>query len=603
MFYRIDKSSSIKPHKWQKENIDEFPIFLVRNYLELIQKNGWVAKHLKETLGCLTTEFCSGTNATVYTKQFYRMMQIELAAVVDDYMKMIEKEHRYGWRDMYKNKGDEKLVKDTSYIKDFFRFEHNKSKLIDNINKYEVVKSVLNLSDNWFEENSNGNSEFVNYLWIKQLLYADCIDKDPQLPKTIGYQEKIDAIIEKMKRFFPKDSKVQAFFVVTDGQNRPYSLYNNDNYVLNRFEDNYKDTKFPHLQNFLDGQQDKQRIARVSIAEYTIKDDTQNEWNDLYNIDGETAIIEYLPENAKWLLLVRISQFDNEKFKTMGVLGFYTIRKNDEEAPNGNNIEYLLPKQLLMLLRRDMSAFINKHHKNDEFSESIRQREKNKYVFQLNHGVNGYKNTIKELLKLCKDTHLKDDLRSYYNYLITKLDIISKLSSEEKPLESITLREIKLKFYKIHWKALSLNTNISTPIQYFPKKDIPSLVKLRFIGFEDEKKQYCFPKNCIEDIIFELLNNVRKNTYNMNIDSFTSINPLTIDVAIMNEGDVQFLSVTNNHVSNPYREPQKDNKPHGIDLLKQIWNTYGLGKIIPDTYPLKNDSFTIKIQIKPNNGK
>jgi hypothetical protein len=222
------------------------------------------------------------------------------------------------------------------------------------------------------------------------------------------------------------------------------------------------------------------------------------------------------------------------------------------------------------------------------------QIEKNKYIFKLNHGVSTYEDAIEDILKSCSDFDLKDNLETFYNYLITKLEIINKLSSKTE-IELKTLIDIKTEFLKSYKSVLSLNVN---GIKGFKKSDIDVKVKINFIGFNNLDEAYSFPKDSIKDIVFELLNNIRKNVYNRDTFLITTDTPLVIDIAIKSEKYKKYLSVTNNHVRNLDEAYYEEDIPHGIDLLRQMWNTHNLGKIITSSYPLSENSFTIKIQLK-----
>jgi hypothetical protein len=568
-----------------KENIKDFSIFLVRNYIELIQKNGWIAVKLNDIFSNLKSIF-SSNDVNIYAKQFYRMLQIELANVIDDFTKKIEKEEHYAWRDMYKYTLEtkretmkvinEKFITETLYIKEFFRDEDNNNKLIQNINKYEIVHSLLNLSDNWYTESNH--SEYENYLWIKQLLYAD-YDKKSHLPKEISYDDKIQAIIEKMKGFFPKDekyptNKMHSFFVVTDSQNQPYTLFQ-DNYVLNKFENEYKTHKnqieqlrkkindklkqgenvesdkrnlkeilenpknkngeelsYSELITFLNGKEDKQHIAKITIAEYTkIKEkgernnieNKEAKWRDLYNIDNKTVTINFLTDN-EWLLLIRISQFEQDDFKTMGILGFYSKNDFSEDKP-----ENLLPKQLLMLLRRDMCKFIEKHHKNDEFSALKQAEMAKRFAFLAGHGRQTMQRLAKEDKKFRNIIGTMDKLQYLYatkNLHIKHLNLID--NNKTKKIENSSQSELIKSFIP---SEINLNDIRELIISYvkeiFQSKNVENQVEIKMFDALDNidnsydtagvvskiNDSFFFNKDILLFIIFEMIINAKKNRW------------------------------------------------------------------------------------------
>lgn len=655
-FIKIDKyftENSNKPLEILEENnLKDFPIYVLRNYVEMIQKNGWVAYHILNNIRDLKSDMLRSKQGL----QFLHMLQIESSLVIDDFYEMIIKEKRFGWRDIFKD--DKTFIEETDKIVRFFEDKSNLNLLESN--KYFIVKETfLNNTDEW----KNPKTPFINYLWIKQLLFVDCIDKDSHFPKDIDYQRKIDVIIGKMKEFFSQ-TQVQAFFVVTDGQQKPYVLKEEQNLLINfnvefdidkQIKDlsaeinllakqketitneefaNWKDKKIEKeklelekkrhktqiLIDFLNGIDCNTGSAPETTAEYYRKNsekDIQDEfdknpenknsevvsrdlfsnprpnfnlarWTDAYN--RKTADLPFMPKDSKWLYLMRITKRNeiNNRFDVLGLIGFYST----ENLYNSH--ESLLPKQLLMLLRQDMGKFIEKHHKNDEFAGLRQQVEKNKYVFRLNHGVSTYEDAIEDILKSCDDADLKYNLETFYDYLITKLEIIDKLGSKTE-IEQKTLYYIKEEFNNRYKSVLSLNVN---GIEGFKKSDINKLVKINFISFENLNEEFYFPKNSIKDIVFELLNNIRKNVRNRDTFLITIDTPLIINVAIIEEDRKKYLSVTNNHVRNLDKPYSEEDIPHGIDLLKQMWSAHNLGKIITPDYPLKKESFTIKMQLK-----
>ncbi|MCL2041199.1 MAG: hypothetical protein FWG84_04055 [Bacteroidales bacterium] len=478
----------------ERKDVEEFPIFLVRNYLELIQKNGWVAVKLKKFLDGF------GTPQNAYAKQFYRMLRIESATIIDDFMKMIVKEHRTAWRDMYKDK--DSLETGTEQISKFFL----KYKDIPNTNKYEMVKSLLDLSD-WYGKGKEV-TPFENYLWIKQLLYADCID-DKFLQKTPP-QDKIKAIVEKMKGFFPQSQEVQAFFVVTDRKNQPYSLYQ-DGYVLNGFEDNYSQTSnaFSHLFAFLNGQDDKQNIAKITIAEYT--KESGKPWKDLYNKhDNAEVEIKYLPNSMTWLLLIRISQFEEEKFKTLGVLGFYSDKGLPEDT-----LENLLPKQLLMLLRRDMGKFINKHHKNDEFAALRLAQQVKRFAYLAGHG-----RQVMQQLAHIENGELFGDIVSTMEKLqyISAVKLIDNKGNTEKIKNKTEEELLQDSFYGNYPTYQDLKAKINKmAAKIYESPIIENEVNFEQCGFTENNIRNCdtirINKEILEMICFELIINAKKNRW------------------------------------------------------------------------------------------
>jgi hypothetical protein len=560
----------------QKEDIEDFSVFLVRNYLELIQRNGWVAVKLKAVLKILRDRFASPANENVYAKQFYRMMQIEIATVVDDYVKKIEKEERFHWRDMYqftletkyneiKTKNSNKIIAETSYVKDFFECEENNEKFIRYVNKFEIVESILGLDINWYKKNSSSNQEFINYLWIKQLLYADSIDKEPHLPKEIGYQDKIDAILKKMKGFFPVNADVHAFFIVTDRQDCPHSLYQDD-YLLNGFGDNCSESdKFNSLSDFLQEQSCMPGNTKMTIAEYTRVG--IGTWNDLYN--SNIVTIHYLPAETKWLLLIRISQFEKDDIKTLGILGFYSKKDISNNVP-----ENLLPKQLLMLLRHDMGEFIKKHHKNDEFAKLREEEIRNRYAYLAGHGR-----------KMLQDLIEDSNCRGFFADIVGTINKLQYVFSTETSYEK---RKNILKDGFPYEKGTEHISDIieQMAVKIYETPIIENEVELRkALKIKDEEKSildaFQFNHKLLKFIVFELLVNAKKNRYHFILDDNTNKNEIKISFLIENnkmkitiEGTgAKFDAIMQekiNTTSSHIKDKNKYEISSGIELMRNV---------------------------------
>jgi len=421
--------NSNKLEQKEEENLRDFPVFALGNYVEMIKKNPWVAYRILEAFKVITKEpeWIPKIKSSNQSRQFLRMLEIEAVSVIDDFMKIVKKDYRFAWRDMYK--GADNLIRNTEYISRFF-FERRREFL--KTNKYKITKAICLNNDSKDTRKQNWTA-MKNYLWIKQLLYADCIDKDSYI-KNIDYQIKIDAIIDKMREFYSARDNVQAFFIVTDGQQKPYVLQDKQNLLYNFRQEFDTDKQINDLNkkikeiealasltkevrvdlkkkketkneletrkiesqviiDFLNGELSNTKNAPKTTIEFVhIQDD---KWENIYN-DKEESLI-FMPKNLeyKWLYLMRISKLqENEDgkcdFAIQGLLGFYS--KKDLR-------EYVFPKQLLMLLRKDMSIFIDEHHKNDEFSALRASKIAERFAYLAGHG----RQTMMRLAK-SKDT-------------------------------------------------------------------------------------------------------------------------------------------------------------------------------------------------------
>jgi hypothetical protein len=617
--------------KNEEDNLLDFPIYVLRNYVEMIQKNGWVAYHIKTNVQNLKAELSKSKQGS----QFLFMLQIESALVIDDFYGMILQEKRLEWRDLFKN--HKKLNIKTDEIFQFFEKDTNKN-ILDS-NKYLIVKETfLDKADEWIKQKPT--NPFINYLWIKQLLFVDC-DKDSHFPRNEEYQTKIDAIIGKMKEFFLSNKNVQAFFIVTDGQHKPYVLKDEQNLLNNfclEFEDSAKTNhKTQMLINFLKGNKCSTDIAFETTAGYyrnrckkEIEDDfyknTANQkfeilnqdlfsnpapnydlakWTDAYNKIGGLDL-PFMPSDSKWLFLIRITKRDEltEKFDTLGMLGFYST-ENLYNSPDS-----LLPKQLLMLLRKDMGKFIEKHHKNDEFSLWIQQKEKADYQIMLKHGIGTYDDAIQYYQDLIEQQNDESDvnLMCFLNAVTTwitgrtiLLGILSELEKnyrDDYNYETPTVKDLIDSINKI-WKYIlcfyrqGLEVFLDTTIS-----EVDSFIKLVDNTSElDKRIDFTFPEKLKEQIIFEVFYNIRKHVLKPYYRQITTnVKKVEVELSIKQIDNTTYFTISNNYCCAEIDEQEINrkkigNKEDGLNLIYNILHKIKIGEMFIE---LQNTSSVIE---------
>jgi hypothetical protein len=565
--------------KLEKKNkkLRDFPIFVLGNYIEMIQKNGWAAYKILKNIK--QTDFSKSNLG----RQFLLMLQIESACVIDGFVEMLKKEYGFMKQDVYNEQNE--LDTGTDRILKFFDKEQD----LKITNKYKSVKDTF-----FYEYSDLKNIPFVNYLWIKQFLYADSIDKNKN--KQSEYKKEINEIINKMKHFFPDSEKVNAFFIVTDGQKVPHVLSSDNSSLFSNFKYEYKEllkadnkeewpTKI--LIDILNGESGNMNDSPETTAEFVFKD---KKWKNLYYKD-DNRNIKFISEKYKWLYLIRISELKEYsnveyKFEVQGLLGFYSTEDLSES---------ILPKQLIMLLRKDISEFINKHHKNDEFAELIRQEEKNKYVVKLNHGVQTYENTIEYQFKDKFKDNLEENVKTLLKYLANKIHLISLLNSDDcGKTENITLGELEKEFKNTYKFVFSLPIQTIDRIE---KTNIDDIVQFN-VKFNDPNLQYSFPAKSYKDIIFEILLNIRR--YGIGNNTFTSSDQMINNITVEDINGNKFLTISNTYKGDlgRFENLNNDNEPHGIDLLKQLWHSYSLGKVDIISPTSESHIFKLLIQLK-----
>jgi len=571
-----EKEEEEKKLAGKEENLRDFPVFVLGNYIEMIQENGWVANRLLKNAEGIDFK------ASNQGLQFICMLQIEAASVIDEFMKMIYKEYPSPWCGIWKTETGEKKVLDTGNtekIKEYFKENEQELK---KTNKYTVVtETFLNNSEIW------DNSKFLNYLWIKQLLYADSAGANI-VPPEIDYQDKIYAIIDKMKGFFPDKNNTQAFFIVTDGQEMPHVQYQEDN-ILSDFKKRYnhyktpdeKPAKFPELITFLDGAGDTQGIARETTAEYLCDTGT---WKNIYN--KKDVIIDFLPSGTKWLYLIRISEFKKSKnggkndFTAQGLLGFYSnIDLSDDN----------LSKQLLMLLRENMGDFIKKHHKNDEFSKWVLEKEKTDSRFMRLHGTDIYKSAINYYKKIIDKKGEKTDIYINYLYLLDiwfagRFGLLTLLDEEENlrdkyNYETFTVEKLINNIRENYRYILAFHNPKLLVFTNTDISEVDNFVELSCDGISDsdKKTEVTYLKTQKEQVIFELFYNIRKHVLKKYYDILKDNRlKVKIELKITENNNIKYLEISNNFCARGQNERDLNNKlrGNGQDGLSFIYNIF-----------------------------
>jgi hypothetical protein len=524
-------------------NLNDFQIFLVRNYLELTHKNGWAAVKLLKNLDAIENEF--NTNAA---KQFLRMLKVELAAVVNDFNNVITTQFEIQWRDIFKNAGNSL---DTSNERVIKFFKDRKKDFLTKA-KYDIATKVL------------GRKKYIplmNYYWIKQLIFNETHPKS-YFPK-IELQEKIKAMSDKVKGFFPIDKLVETFFIVTDKQNEAYIVHDDNNNLhhfdgiipISHFETDidkirkWEDNKFKTLNRILYGIPDIQGIAVESMKEY--RKDTTGNWIDIHTNEkftrkDEENNFEFLPPDKNYILFIRFSQFKDHNHRILGLMGFYCR----DHSFNDNT--YLLPKQLLMLLRQDIGEFIIRHHKNDEFSALRAAETVKRFAYLAGHGrqtmqrlakndeTKIFRNVISTLDKLqylyaIKNLHSKKlNLRDHERTKNMENEVQSDLIKTFTPIKitgnetiqntDYKLKEIIQQYIKLIYTSKDIENNVKIAIldtklddKVTESDDVDKITELDYDTYGTVnisiKDSFRFNYDILLFIIFELIVNAKKNRW------------------------------------------------------------------------------------------
>lgn len=560
----------------EKINLKDFYIFLLTQYIEMIQKNPWCAYQIKQSLTCTKHNF-----KTDHGIQFVRMLTVETAMVMNDFYEMLlgKKRLQREWINLYEEEGismkdrSVKIILDecNTKIKDFL--EKNKGDFTDK-NKFILANKVLNL------ENADGTFKvpFLNYLWVKQLLYTDKQKRAAEISLT----EKTEKIFTKLREFFTKGENIGAFFIVTDGKKQPHLVYDRrpDGESLLKELDAGNHTL---LYSFLNGQPDAMGKGMKVIIEYLRTNGAS--WTDQYVIKNpkqESFVNEY-----KWLLLIRIS--DSEA-QTMGLMGFYSWDEKQRDD--------ILAKQLLMLLCKDLAAFIKRHHKNEEFAGLREAEATRRFAYLAGHG--------RQMMQKLAQTGKRE-----FGNVVSTMEKLQYLFATKYISPSGNTAEKKEKLCEELLKTFYTET-----ISVSDLKSIEEMTKLIYkspiienaIGENDydircnvpSSLDFKFNKEILLFICFELLVNAKKNRFHFTdfykpCFSYCTINKNKIHVEICIEEGLLKITVTGSGAFIPEKIRDKINTGYDPKPRNEISGLALIRKIIK----ILDDDNTLKIQSIP----
>lgn len=335
----------------QKVNISNFHIFLIGQYAEMTHRNPWCAAQILEV------EPVFRHFRTNQGRQFVRMLQIESAAVLNDFFALLQANE--DWVRAFLGRDfdfrDDALA-GREKLRGFFRAYGQE---LLQTNKWILADKVLHLTKDGIL-----TDQFLDYIWLKTFFQQD------PAAKEVNLSEKNDAIFQRMKGLFKTPAKIGAFFVVADAREKYHLVFDRDATDQSLVGESLLDSQSIIL-NFLSGESDRHQIAYRSIAEYSL---VGGNWIDNYNPHAP-QIRNQFSVDQDWMMMIRISDGTSAK---LGVLGFYGNRKTG--TPD------VLAKRLLMLLRSDFGVFIKRHHKNDEFG-ALREAElTRRFAYLAGHG-------------------------------------------------------------------------------------------------------------------------------------------------------------------------------------------------------------------------
>lgn len=580
-FFKEVSEQDVPLNEHELKNLHDFQNYLLYQYLELIHKNAWCAIKINENIKDIENEFL-----TPQGEQFIRMLKIETGVVLKDFYALLNENDK--WRDLYKYKFENgKIIKNNEIDRDIKTISNylyqNDNVYIFNTNKFKICNQVLGLISETDETLKGG---FLNYLWVKQFLNTDQEYKAGNISLT----NKTESIFTKLKGLFDDVNNVGAFFIVTDGKDIPHLVYDKDS-TGNHFLNELDNDKHQVIMDFLVGQPDVQEIAQKSIIEFEKNDG--DKWVDTYSIESEPNPVKFVAD-ANWLMLIRISDQDSEintqngnsGFKTLGLMGFYA-----KESPND-----ILSKQLLMLLRKDIGAFINKHHKTDEFS-ALREAESiRRFAYLAGHGR-------QMMQKLCEEVDTRDIFQEVVGTLEKLQYLIATKMIRRKTEQKKYQKKLSEYFLKRKINSDTVSKIVTMGNKIYETPIIENKVSLKGElqnNLVDEEFSFLFDSDILKFICFELMVNAKKNRFHfINVDAElcrcdNNENELEIDLKLDSENKKMKLKVTGTGPNFQNKDRQLINK-EDLDSIKKDSEIAGLN-LIYQVIKLLNENNAISVE-------
>ena len=401
--------------------------------------------------------------------------------------------------------------------------------------------------ENFLNESPVKCHGLLNYFWLRSLINFESNDKAQSLSDTT------ECIVEGIKSFLwnetPEVGKTpRASLMRQDGDVQPHNqehygvgsflqvksvkqevppmfIYDKDCDGRRIFEHAHWNRK-QHT-NFVEFLSDEVRAGdslQKSIFELVRND--EKAWFDRY--DGEEikgANLARIPDEYDRLILMAIwdSNYSpmNKEGKTprmQGMLGLYFSSKLAKEKP----IKVMETIRYMLLLRRSLSAFIQRHHENDEFIEWQLAEQRKWYTSVHGHGKYMLKRFIQNKKQKAKPDTPFDGL---YDEILMNVSRIRRLIFTEADSNDVRLSQehreyvtktsdMTLSELKSHYAAMAKDVieNKAVELGLSVSDDYEGL-SVRLLNPKQASTTVKFQKYLLDIVMFELLVNAKKNRW------------------------------------------------------------------------------------------
>ncbi len=604
----------------QFRNVSDFHVFYTAQIKELLYLNEARSINLEKTLIELKYD---GALPDSY-KQLLRFIQEENGILILKFWNFIKnKFDGIAYKELLE---DDKII---NILKMDTVKEHYRAK---------TLNEFLNLQNKENKENKYLHKNIPLIIFLKLMHFFEI--KRPEINITLNI--KTDFIIDQLKEIICNKSggqngiieKSGAFFFVRYKKNeKPFLAYNKGS------SGGLNDTTLKqnnYLNEFLNPSGDNKLTK--TIIEFHKKD---GKWYDLYAKDQNDIEFQgglnFIPDDYNRLLIVRFCKLkvdiecnDTKNFRErlsnegQAIVGFY-FNKQDDRITDITKTRYLL------LLCSPISAFIERHHENDEFRDWIEADNIRKLALLSGHG--------REMLLKIAAKKEKEGIS--YKDIILNLEHLQMIVALDNNVLEITghsdIKERFNKFYnvkgspEINFDHIKRIGKMAKQIFDFEEIENPVSCKITTV-FVEQNINFAFHKSLLDMMCFELLLNAKKNRWHFLDDEKISINNNWYNV-LVHESTLPFedqavetisdsginniqcnqleinISVTNNKLVlkisntgpkvedeqiatlNKGQNPKKNSNVAGLTLLQALLSKEGfsLGELKFEQSPLNTD--------------
>lgn len=465
-------------------SLEEFGIFYAAQVKELLLLNEGKFVYLSQQLSTLSIKDNMGL------QRLRTLIFIENAWLVHRFFEFVSRQS--DWQGLHVEKEDavgEAIV------------QLLKSPRIKNHQKYRTLSGYLASTSPKAPEE---NSLLVTYLTIKEWMTRELQEKATLSEKTRDLFLRLNQLVKFADDTDKNVSMIGSFLIVRDKQGMAYLIYDKNNEgegELDPYEWDNANNRL--LTQLLEGKNSGDLPYYETVLELE-RPTGQQGWRELHAVEQNRYVElsnEFLDRKLNRLILMRLTRIENGVEKCRGLVGFY-FRIQVQQDTDLTRLQYLL------LLRQDITDFVEKNHQNNLFNEWLIAENTKRLVLLAGHG--------KEMMQ----------------NLITKLPEYSQIVINQEHLQNIVLLssnltlagaedQIKEKFHHFYnvGNTKEITQDYLRDLKEMTDKiyNTPSVENSVYCDVvwesPEEPFQFAFNRNILDLICLELIINAKKNRW------------------------------------------------------------------------------------------